>query len=71
MKKICIIIILVVLCFVVWKVAEVVTINNIQIDAVDELERGTVTIKVNGQYYDYKYEFLEDFKTFEERQAEK
>lgn len=79
MKKMCIVIItimfLIVLCFTVWKVAEMVTSNNIikniQIDGVDEIEKGIVTIKLNDNYYNYKYEFIEGFKTYEERQADR
>lgn len=73
MKKIIIIFLLVFVGGLIWFTSSQVTSNNIikniQIDGVDEVEKGLVTIKVNGQYYDYKYEFVEGFKTYEERQA--
>lgn len=34
----------------------IVTINNIQIDAINEVDNGIVTIKVFNIYFDYYYE---------------
>lgn len=59
------------LCFIVWNIAKNHVLNNIQVDAVDEVAKGIVTIKIDGQYFDYAYEYVEGFKTYEERQAEK
>lgn len=33
-----------------------IAFNSIEIDAVDELDRGVVTIKCCGHYFDYYYE---------------
>lgn len=35
------------------------TIKTIQIDGVNELDNGVITIKVFNNYFDYKYEYNE------------
>lgn len=35
------------------------TIKTIQIDGVNELENGVITIKVFNNYFDYEYEYNE------------
>ena len=75
MKKICIVLVVIGLVvftwFFKWTVIREITraeiINNIKVDAVDEVEKGIVTLEINGQYYDYEYEYKEGFKTVQDR----
>ena len=39
-------------------------LNTIQVDAVDELDHGIVTLKVGNDYVNYYYEYVEINKTF-------
>ena len=36
-----------------------VTIKNIQIDGVNELDNGVITLKIWNNYFDYEYEYNE------------
>lgn len=36
-----------------------VTIKNIQIDGVNELDNGIITLKIWNNYFDYEYEYNE------------
>ena len=75
MKKICIILLVIALVifakyfdFVVCR--DIITakiIEGIEVDAVDEVDNGVITLKIDGQYYDYAYEYNEGFKTLQER----
>lgn len=75
MKKICIVLVLIGLVvftwFFKWTVIREITraeiINNIKVDAVDEVDNGIITLEINGQYYDYEYEYNEEFKTVQDR----
>lgn len=75
MKKICIILLVIALVifakyfdFVVCR--DIITakiIEGIEVDGVNEVDNGIVTLKIDGQYYDYQYEYNEDFKTVQDR----
>lgn len=75
MKKICIVLVLIGLVvfawFFKWTVIREITraeiINNIKVDAVDEVDKGIVTLEINGQYYDYEYEYKEGFESIQDR----
>lgn len=42
-------------------------IENIEIVGVDEIDNGIISLKIDGQYYDYKYEYIEGFLTIQDR----
>ena len=42
-------------------------INSIKIDGINEVDNGIITLEINGQYYDYQYEYNEEFKTIQDR----
>ena len=75
MKKICIVLVLIGLVVTVgvtsFKVATDIAraeiIQEIKVDGVDEVDKGIVTLEINGQYYDYEYEYKEGFKTVQDR----
>lgn len=75
MKKIIIVLVLIGLVvftwFFKWTVIREITraeiINNIKVDAVDEVDNGIVTLEINGQYYDFEYEYNEEFETIQDR----
>ena len=75
MKKICIILLVIVLVifakyfdFVVFgEIIRAKIIQEIKVDGVDEVDNGIVTLKIDGQYYDYEYEYNANFKTLQER----
>lgn len=50
------IILIIVSLLIGFIVGSIITIFNIQIDAIDEVDYGIVTIKCYGQYIDYYYE---------------
>ena len=39
-------------------------LNTIEVDAVDELDHGIVTLKVSNDYVDYYYEYVEIDRSF-------
>lgn len=72
MKKICIILILMVITGIIsFKVASDITrakiIQDIEVVGVDEVDNGIITLKIDGQYYDYEYEYIEGFLTIQDR----
>ena len=74
MKKICIILILILMVItgiISFKVASDITrakiIQEIEVDGVDEVDNGIITLKIDGQYYDYEYEYVEGFLTIQDR----
>ena len=75
MKKIIIVLVLIGLIVTVgvtsFKVATDITrakiIQEIEVDAVDEVDKGIVTLKIDGQYYDFEYEYNEEFETVQDR----
>lgn len=75
MKKIIIVLVLIGLVVTVgitsFKVATDITrakiIQEIEVDGVDEVDKGIVTLKIDGQYYDYEYEYKEGFKSLQDR----
>ena len=32
-------------------------IEELEVDGVDEVDKGIITLKIDGQYYDYEYEY--------------
>lgn len=75
MKKIIIVLVLIGLIVTVgvtsFKVATDITrvkiIQNIEVVGVDEVDNGIITLKIDGQYYDYEYEYIEGFLTIQDR----
>lgn len=45
--------------FYIYKIATKMStakiIQNIEVDGVDEVDKGIITLKINGEYYDYNY----------------
>lgn len=75
MKKIIIVLVLIGLVVAVgvtsFKVATDITrakiIQEIKVDGVDEVDKGIITLEIDGQYYDYEYEYKEGFETIQDR----
>lgn len=67
MKKICVVLGIIVLMvatgFATFKITSEIIgakiIQEIEVDGVDEVDNGIITLKINGQYYDYEYEYTE------------
>lgn len=64
MNKIKIVVLLIVAIVITAIATEKILIKNIKVDAVDEVDKGVVTLDINGQLYDYKYEYIEIDKSF-------
>ena len=64
MNKIKIVILLIVAIVITAIATEKILIKNIKVDAVDEVDRGIVTLDINGQLYDYEYEYIEIDRSF-------
>ena len=64
MNKIKIVILLIVAIVITAIATEKILIKNIKVDAVDEVDKGVVTLDVNGQLYDYEYEYIEIDRSF-------
>lgn len=75
MKKIIIVLVLIGLIVTVgvtsFKVATDITrakiIQNIEVMGVDEVDNGIITLKIDGDFYDYEYEYIEGFLTIQDR----
>lgn len=64
MNKIKTVVLLIVAIVITAIATEKILIKNIKVDAVDEVDKGVVTLDINGQLYDYKYEYIEIDKSF-------
>ena len=64
MNKIKIVVLLIVAIVITAIATEKILIKNIKVDAVDEVDKGVVTLDINGQLYDYEYEYIEIDKSF-------
>lgn len=64
MNKIKIVILLIVAIVITAIATEKILIKNIKVDAVDEVDKGVVTLDINGQLYDYEYEYIEIDRSF-------
>lgn len=42
-------------------------IQNIEVMGVDEVDNGIITLKIDGDFYDYEYEYIEGFLTIQDR----
>lgn len=59
MKKMIIILSIIFSLLIGLVIGSIITTLNIEIDTVDELDNGIVTIKIFGHYIDYYYEYNE------------
>lgn len=64
MNKIKVVVLLIVAIVITAIATEKILIKNIKVDAVDEVDKGVVTLDINGQLYDYEYEYIEIDKSF-------
>lgn len=64
MNKIKTIVLLIVAIVITAIATEKILIKNIKVDAVDEVDKGVVTLDINGQLYDYEYEHIEIDRSF-------
>ena len=64
MNKIKIVVLLIVAIVITAIATEKILIKNIKVDAVDEVNKGVVTLDINGQLYDYEYEYIEIDRSF-------
>ena len=64
MNKIKIVVLLIVAIVTTAIATEKNIIKNIKVDAVDEVDKGVVTLDINGQLYDYEYEYIEIDRSF-------
>ena len=64
MNKIKIVILLIVAIVITAIATEKILIKDIKVDAVDEVDKGVVTLDINGQLYNYEYEYIEIDKSF-------
>ncbi len=71
MKKICILLVIIivgVLSSVITKnITRAKIIQNIEVMGVDEVDNGIITLKIDGDFYDYEYEYIEGFLTIQDR----
>jgi len=64
MNKIKTIVLLIVAIVITAIATEKILIKNIKVDAIKEVDKGIVTLDINGQLYDYEYEHIEINKSF-------
>ena len=64
MNKIKTVVLLIVVIAITAIATEKILIKNIKVDAVDEVDKGVVTLDINGQLYDYEYEYIEIDRSF-------
>lgn len=64
MNKIKTVVLLIVAIVIPAIATEKILIKNIKVDAVDEVDKGVVTLDINGQLYDYEYEYIEIDRSF-------
>lgn len=75
MKKICILFVIIGLLIITGvfsylKACEITRakiIQNIEVVGVDEVDNGIITLKIDGDFYDYEYEYIEGFLTIQDR----
>lgn len=66
--NLCILLVLILIaCFVTYEITTAKIIRAIEVDGVNEVDNGIITLKINGKFYDYEYEYNENFKTLQER----
>ena len=58
---------MIVVALVTYEITTAKIIRAIEVDGVNEVDNGIITLKINGKFYDYKYEYNENFKTLQER----
>lgn len=64
MNKIKVVVLLIVAIVITAIATEKILIKNIKVDAVDEVDKGVITLDINGQLYDYEYEYIEIDRSF-------
>ena len=64
MNKIKVVVLLIVAIVITAIATEKILIKNIKVDAVDEVDKDVVTLDINGQLYDYEYEYIEIDRSF-------
>lgn len=64
MNKIKIVVLLIVAIVITAIATKEIVIRNIKVDAVDEVDRGIVTLDIDGQLYDYEYKYIEIDRSF-------
>ena len=64
MNKIKVVVLLIVTIVITAIATEKILIKNIKVDAVDQVDKGVVTLDINGQLYDYEYEYIEIDRSF-------
>lgn len=64
MNKIKTVVLLIVAIVITAIATEKILIKNIKVNAVDEVDKGIVTLDINGQLYDYEYEYIEIDRSF-------
>lgn len=64
MNKIKIVVLLIVAIVITAIATEKILIKNMKVDAVDEVDKGVVTLDINGQLYDYEYQYTEIDRSF-------
>ena len=64
MNKIKTVVLLIVAIVITAIATEKILIKNIKVDAVDEVDKGVVTLDINGQLYNYEYEYIEIDRSF-------
>lgn len=75
MKKLCIVLVIIGLLIITGvlsylKACEITRakiIKDIEVVGVDEVDNGIITLKIDGDFYDYKYEYIEGFLTIQDR----
>lgn len=79
MKKLCIVLVIIGLMAISGVASFMVTrektreitrakiIQGIEVVGVDEVDNGIITLKIDGDFYDYEYEYIEGFLTIQDR----
>lgn len=64
MNKIKTVVLLIVAIVITAIATEKILIKNIKVDAVDEVDKGIITLDINGQLYNYEYEHIKIDRSF-------
>ena len=79
MKKICIVLVIIGLLIIAGvlgylkaceknqEITRAKIIQSIEVVGVDEVDNGIITLKIDGDFYDYEYEYIEGFLTIQDR----
>lgn len=75
MKKLCIVLVIIGLLIITGVLSYLKTqeitrakiIQSIEVVGVDEVDNGIITLKIDGDFYDYEYEYIEGFLTIQDR----